>query len=125
MRDEMCGQGSDPHFGSSALHRVDGVDLREPPRLRARPGRAQQIIRDDTEPHPTLHPALAAVSAAPQTMTALERTDPSFTARSPAEGQAGNSRAGCARLARQHDSPGPALVRDAFIRRRGKATVSD
>src|SRR5207249_11363120 len=40
MRDEMCGQGSDPHFGSSALHRVDGVDLREPPRFRARPGRA-------------------------------------------------------------------------------------
>src|SRR5438034_7563299 len=51
------------------------------------PAEHQQIIRDDTEPHPTLHPALAAVSAAPQTMTALERTDPSFTARSPAEGR--------------------------------------
>src|SRR5207247_9778764 len=57
--------------------------------------------------------------------TALERTDPSFTARSPAEGQAGNSRAGCARLVRKHDMPDSALVRDAFIRRRGKATVSD
>src|SRR5213592_2399094 len=30
------------------------------------PAEHQQIIRDDTEPHPTLHPALAAVSAAPQ-----------------------------------------------------------
>ena len=76
-----------------------------------------EIIGDDSEPHPTLHAALAAVSAAPQTMTALERTDPSFTARSPAEGQAGNSRAGCARLARKHDMPDSALVRDAFRHR--------
>src|SRR5437867_13064253 len=58
-------------------------------------------------------------------MTALERTDPSFTARSPAEGQAGNSRAGCARLARKHDVPDSALVREAFIHRRGKAAISD
>jgi hypothetical protein len=28
MRDEICGRGSDPHFCSSALHRVDGVDPR-------------------------------------------------------------------------------------------------
>src|SRR6266566_4485311 len=109
------------------LRSTEWMELISASRRGSGPGPAehQQIIRDDTEPHPTLHPALAAVSAAPQTMTALERTDPSFTARSPAEGQAGNSRAGCARLARKHDMPDSALVRDAFIRRRGKATVSD
>src|SRR6059036_3602397 len=109
------------------LRSTEWMELISASRRGSGPGPAehQQIIRDDTEPHPTLHPALAAVSAAPQTMTALERTDPSFTARSPAEGQAGNSRAGCARLARKHDMPDSALVRDAFIHRRGKATVSD
>src|SRR5438876_12096428 len=66
--------------------------IREPPRSGPGPAEHQQIIRDDTEPDPTLHPALAAVSAAPQTMTALERTDPSFTARSPAEGQRSEER---------------------------------
>src|SRR5438132_1581431 len=103
------------------VHDRDGLaDSRGPG-----PAEHQQIISDDTEPDPTLHPALAAVSAAPQTMTALERTDPSFTARSPAEGQAGNSRAGCARLARKHDVPDSALVPEAFIHCRGKAAISD
>src|SRR5881296_438881 len=109
------------------LRSTEWMELISASRRGSGPGPAehQQIIRDDTEPDPTLHPALAAVSAAPQTMTALERTDPSFTARSPAEGQAGNSRAGCARLARKHDVPDSALVREAFIHRRGKAAISD
>src|SRR5205814_1277959 len=83
----------------------------------------QQIIGDDSEPHPTLHAALAAVSAAPQAMTALERADPSFASCSPAEGEAGNPRADFAGLAREHDVPDSALVRAAFIRRRGKAAI--
>src|SRR5207245_7372409 len=61
------------------LRSTEWMELISASRRGSGPGPAehQQIIRDDTEPHPTLHPALAAVSAAPQTMTALERTDPS------------------------------------------------
>src|SRR5439155_6603323 len=85
----------------------------------------QQIIGDDPEPHPTLHPALAAVPAAPQAMTALERADSSFTSCSPAERHAGTPRASFAGLAWEHDVPDSALVRRAFIRRRGKAAIGD
>src|SRR5437870_13230494 len=51
------------------------------------PGAAehQQVIGDDPEPHPALHPALAVVPAAPEPMTALERADPAFAPRAPAE----------------------------------------
>src|SRR5438132_11892155 len=71
------------------------------------PGAAehQQVIGDDTEPHPALHPALATVPAPPEPMTALERADPSFAPRAPAESRAGNPRALLAGLPRPHDVP--------------------
>src|SRR5207249_2642504 len=89
------------------------------------PAEHQQVVGDDPEPHPTLHPALAAVPAAPQAMTALERADPSFTSRSPAEGHAVTPRAGFAGLAREHDVPDPALASSALVRRRSKAAIGD
>src|SRR5437867_11940536 len=91
------------------------------------PGAAehQQVIGDDPEPHPALHPALATVPAPPEPMTALERADPSFAPRAPAESRAGNPRARLAGLPRQHDVPNPAVQRRAFIRARGEAAVGD
>src|SRR3989449_272502 len=58
-------------------------------------------------------------------MTALERADSSFTSCSPAERHAGTPRASFAGLAWEHDVPDSALVRRAFIRRRGKAAIGD
>src|SRR5438034_5493615 len=58
-------------------------------------------------------------------MTALERADPSFTSRSPAEGHAVTPRAGFAGLAREHDVPDPALASSALVRRRSKAAIGD
>src|SRR6266436_7448877 len=46
----------------------------------------QEVIGDDTEPDPAVHPTLPAVPTPPQPVTALERTDSSFTASAPAEG---------------------------------------
>src|SRR5437870_742621 len=91
------------------------------------PGAAehQQVIGDDPEPHPALHPALAVVPAAPEPMTTLERADPSFAPRAPAERRAGDPRALLAGLPRQHDVPDPAILRRAFIRARGEAAVGD
>ena len=74
----------------------------------------QQVLGDDTEPHPALHPALAAVPASAEPMTALERADPSFAPRAPAESRTGNPRALLAGLPRQHDGPDPAVLRGAF-----------
>ena len=85
----------------------------------------QQIIGDDAKADPSLHPALSSVSAAPQAMTPLERADATFAARSPAQGQARKTRAWFAWLARKHDVPDSALVRDAFVRRRSKAAIGD
>ena len=80
------------------------------------PGAAehQQVIGDDAEPDPALHPALATVPAPPESMTALERADPSFAPRAPAESRTGNPRALLAGLPRQHDGPDPAVLRGAF-----------
>src|SRR5437016_9063860 len=91
------------------------------------PGAAgrRQVIGDDPDPHPALHPALAVVPAAPEPMTTLERADPSFAPRAPAERRAGNPRALLAGLPRQHDVPDPAVLRRAFIRARGEAAVGD
>jgi hypothetical protein len=89
------------------------------------PTKHEQVIGDDPEPHPTLHPMLAAVPAAPETMTPLERADPPFTAGSPPKGQARPPRATFPRLARENDVPDTALVGEAFIGRRGKAAVGD
>src|SRR5437879_11947556 len=58
-------------------------------------------------------------------MTTLERADPSFAPRAPAERRAGNPRALLAGLPRQHDVPDPAVLRRAFIRARGEAAVGD
>src|SRR5437870_13374702 len=85
----------------------------------------QQVIGDDPEPHPALHPALAVVPAAAEPMTALECADPSFAPRAPAESRAGHPRALRAGLPRQHDVPDPAILRRAFIRARGEAAVGD
>src|SRR2546428_9677961 len=58
-------------------------------------------------------------------MTTLERADPSFAPRAPAESRAGNPRALLAGLPRQHDVPDPAVLRGAFIGPRGKAAIGD
>src|SRR2546428_8339509 len=58
-------------------------------------------------------------------MTALERADPSFAPRAPAESRAGNPRALLARLPRQHDVPDPAVLRRAFIGPGGKTAIGD
>src|SRR5947199_7501201 len=91
------------------------------------PGAAEheQVIGDDPEPDPALHPALTAVPAPPEPMTALERADPSFAPRAPTEGRAGQPRALLAGLPRQHDVPHPAVVRRALIGPRGKASIGD
>src|SRR5438128_8316734 len=91
------------------------------------PGAAEheQVIGDDAEPDPALHPALATVPAPPEPMTALERADPSFAPRAPAESRAGNPRALLARLPRQHDVPDPAVLRRAFIGPGGKTAIGD
>src|SRR5213083_2271737 len=91
------------------------------------PGAAEheEVIGDDPEPDPALHPALTAVPAPPEPMTALERADPSFAPRAPAESRAGNPGALLAGQPRQHDVPDPAVLRRAFIRARGEAAVGD
>src|SRR5712664_2267285 len=91
------------------------------------PGAAehQQVIGDDTEPDPALHPALTAVPAPPQSVTSLERADPSFTTRAPAKRRACRPGALLAGLPRQHDVPDPAVVRRALIGPRGKASIGD
>src|SRR6266849_7276239 len=106
------------------MHRADGGPSEVP--RDSWPGAAehQQVIGDDAEPDPALHPALAAVPAPPEPMTALKRTDPAFAPRAPAEGCAGNARALLARLPRQHDVPDPAVLRGAFIGPRGKAAIA-
>src|SRR4029453_8488495 len=91
------------------------------------PGAAEdeQIIGDDPEAHPALHPALTVVPTPPEPMTTLERADPAFDPGTPAERRAGNPRARLARLPRQYDVPDPAILRRAFIRARGEAAVGD
>src|SRR5882672_504823 len=58
-------------------------------------------------------------------MTTLERTDPAFAPRAPAESRAGDPRALLAGLPRQHDVLDAAVLRRAFIRARGEAAVGD
>jgi len=104
---------------------VDYVLPQAESRSRPGPSERQQIIGDDPEPHPPLHSTLAAVPATPEAMTALERADSSFTARAPAEGEAGPARSGLAGLPGEHDVPDSPLGRDPFIRGRGKTAVGD
>src|SRR5204863_74823 len=70
------------------LRSTEWMELISASRRGSGPGAAQhqQIIRVDTEPHSTLHPAIAAVSAPPQTIAALDRTSAAFTSRSPPGG---------------------------------------
>src|SRR4029450_1539243 len=125
VRARGSGEGPDAHFSICSLHRADG--RRSEVSRGSWPGAAepQQVIGDDAEPHPALHPALAAVPAAPEPMTALERADPSFASRAPAERRAGDASALLARRPRQYDVPDPAVLRRAFIRARGEAAVGD
>src|SRR3989442_610619 len=128
---------TDPECGMELLAKVRVLISASLPALRrcrpsecpggSWPGAAehQQVIGHDTEPHPALHPVLAAVPAAPEPMTALERADPSFAPRAPAERRAGDPRARLAGHPRQHDVPDPAVLRSALIRARGEAAVGD
>src|SRR2546428_2466674 len=120
MPGEGAGPDADAHSCTSSFHRRRSIDPRADGLSWPRATEHQQIIGDDSEPHPTLHAALAAVSAAPQAMTALERADPSFASCSPAEGEAGNPRAGFAGLAPAHAVPGSARRRAALLRRPSK-----
>src|SRR6266498_6151117 len=83
----------------------------------------QQIIGDDPEPDPALHPALPAVPAPPQTMTALKRADPSFTPRAPTERRAGHPGGFLAGLLRQHDVSDSTVLCRPFIGSRGDASI--
>src|SRR6266702_1250310 len=85
----------------------------------------QQIIGDDPQADPALHPALPTVPAPAQSMTALERADPPFTSRAPAEGRTGQPGALLVRLAWQHDVPDPTVLRRTFIGARGEPPIGD
>src|SRR2546428_7777952 len=121
MRDGASGQGPGVHCGIS----THCADCPRPGGSWSGAAEHQQVIGDDSEPHPALHPTLAVVSAPTEPMTALERADPSFAPRAPAESRAGNPRALLAGLPRQHDVLDPAVLRRAFIRARGEAAVGD
>src|SRR2546426_11829196 len=119
MPGEGAGPDADAHFCTSSFHRRRSIDPRADELSWPSATENQQIIGDDSEPHPTLHAALAAVSAGPQAMTALERADPSFASCSPAEGEAGNPGAGFWGLARGRDLPDSGAGRAPVIRGRG------
>src|SRR5437879_12422907 len=101
MPGEGAGPDADAHFCTSSFHRRRSIDPRADELSWPSATEHQQIIGDDSEPHPTLHAALAAVPAAPQAMTALARANPSFASCSPAEVEAGHRRAAFVGLARQ------------------------
>src|SRR5256712_11493439 len=128
MRDGVSGESPSAPSARFCISSIHCADCRAAAAPRGSwPGAAehQQVIGDDTESHPALHPALAAVPAPPEPMTALERADPSFAPRAPAESRAGNPRPLLAGLPRQHDVPDPAVLRGAFIGPRGKAAIGD
>src|SRR3989442_15855721 len=88
-------------------------------------GEGEQIVGDDTQAHPPLHPTRTSVPTSPQPMTTFERADASFTAGTPAERRPRGSRAFFTRLARQHDVSDPAIARRALVAARSKAAVGD
>src|SRR5712691_10551410 len=45
---------------------------------RSRSGKGAQVVRDHPEPDPPLHAGLAAIATAPEAVTALDCTDPTF-----------------------------------------------
>src|SRR5262245_14020192 len=91
----------------------------------SRSGEGEQIVGDDTPPHPPVHPAWTSIPTSPQPVPAFECADAPFTASAPAEGGPGGARALFARLARQHDGSDPAVARRLRVTARGKATVGD
>src|SRR2546425_1812552 len=114
-----------PGSGCSFLHLFHIIDCRRPGGSWPGAAEHQQVIGDDSEPHPALPPALAVVPAPAEPMTALERADPAVAPRAPAESRAGNPGALLAGQPRQHDVPDPAVLGGAFIRARGEAAVGD
>src|SRR5215831_528161 len=84
----------------------------------------EQVIGEDGKPYPALHPAFPAISTAPQTMTAFEGADPSFTARAPAKRRANQPRPCLPRLAWQHHVADATFAGSAFISSRRKVCVS-
>src|SRR3989454_10196249 len=128
MRDGVSGESPSAPSARFFISSIHCADCRAAAVPRGSwPGAAehQQVIGDDAEPDPALHPALAVVPAAPEPMTALERADPAFAPRAPAESRAGHPRALLARLPRQHDVPDPAVLRRAFIGPGGKTAIGD
>src|SRR5437667_10283874 len=106
MRDGVSGESPSAPSARFCISSIHCADCRAAAVPRGSwPGAAehQQVIGDDPEPHPTLHPALTMVPAAPEPMTALERADPTFAPGAPAERRAGNPRALLAGLPRQPD----------------------
>ena len=53
---------------------------------RGRTGRRQQVIGEDTQPHPTFHAGLSTITAAGQPVPSLQGADPPFTSGRPAHG---------------------------------------
>src|SRR5215470_1539574 len=96
---------------SPGLHRVMAI----PGRSWSRAGEHEQVIREDPQPDPPLHPAGASVPTSPESVTTFQCADASFAAGAPAQRCARNTRARLPRLARQDDVPDTAILRRALI----------
>src|SRR2546426_3759165 len=91
----------------------------------SRSGEGEQIVGDDTQAHPPLHPTRTSIPTSPQPMTTFERADASFTACAPAQRRSSGARAFFTRLAWQHDVSDTTVARRALVVARGKAAVGD
>src|SRR5512144_3182453 len=84
-----------------------------------------KIVRDHTEPDPSLHPGEPSIAAAKESVTTLEHTDSAFGAGAPSQCRPNTPRAAFSALSRQHDVAGPAFVRRLDVRARREARAGD
>src|SRR5262245_30360529 len=101
MGDETSARGATAHFCALHPRARGGGDI--PSSSWRGTTQHKQVVGNDPESDPPLHPTLSAVPTTPQAMTAFQCADPAFTSCAPSQGGPCPPRARFVRLSRQHD----------------------
>jgi hypothetical protein len=92
---------------------------------RTRPTERQEVVGEDAETHPPLHPQEAAIATASEAVAPFQGADASFRAGPPSEGGSNATGAGFPVLSRQDHGPHATLARELFIGARSESPIGD
>src|SRR5260370_1275632 len=94
-------------------------------RPRARPAEHHEVVGEDAEAHPPLHPGEAAIPAATQAVAPLQDANATFRASAPSQRGSIAARAAFSAVSRQDDVTHLVIARRLLIGARGETAIRD